>query len=106
MNNGVFAADWQVVDTASMMFPSEFLIDYVRVYQRKGQMNIGCDPKDYPTADYIKAHPAAYLGECRVVFFFGECGADVGGGWVDPNVTAWNYKWPKNGLVGFAFDVV
>ena len=31
------------------MFPSEFLIDYVRVYQRKGHTNIGCDPKDYPT---------------------------------------------------------
>jgi hypothetical protein len=95
----VFAADWQVADTASMMFPSEFLIDYVRVYQRKGQTNIGCDLKDYPTVDYIKAHPAAYLGECCVFFFW--CG-----GWVDPNVTAWNYKWLKNGLVGFAFHVV
>ena len=29
------------------------LVDYVRVYQRNGETNIGCDPKDYPTADYI-----------------------------------------------------
>jgi beta-glucan synthesis-associated protein KRE6 len=43
-----------------MEFPAQMLIDYVRVYQRKGQTNIGCDPKDYPTADYIARHPEAY----------------------------------------------
>lgn len=31
-------------------------VDYVRVYQRKGHENIGCDPKDYPTADYINRY--------------------------------------------------
>jgi Beta-glucan synthesis-associated protein (SKN1). len=31
----------------------------------EGAYNIGCDPKDYPTANYINAHPAAYLGEWR-----------------------------------------
>jgi hypothetical protein len=33
----------QDVDATTMMFPSEFLIDYVRVYQRKGYTNVGCD---------------------------------------------------------------
>lgn len=28
-------------------------IDYIRVYQRTGQINIGCDPPGYPTTDYI-----------------------------------------------------
>lgn len=28
-------------------FPAHFRIDYVRVYQKKGQKNVGCDPKDY-----------------------------------------------------------
>lgn len=31
-------------------------VDYVRVYQRKGHENIGCDPPDYPTADYINRY--------------------------------------------------
>lgn len=38
-----------------MLAPSVFrqLIDYVRVYQIEGEENWGCDPDDYPTADYI-----------------------------------------------------
>ena len=49
-----------------MIFPSEYLIDYVRVYQRKDQVNIGCDPQEFPTAKYINDHLEAYMGE----FFF------------------------------------
>jgi len=48
-----------------MMFPAELKIDYVRVYQRKGQTNTGCNPKDYPTAKYIADHLPAYTS----VFF-------------------------------------
>lgn len=43
-----------------MTFPTEMLIDYVRVYQRTDSQNIGCNPKDYPTTDYISRHPEAY----------------------------------------------
>ncbi|KAG1740100.1 glycoside hydrolase family 16 protein [Suillus occidentalis] len=39
----------RIIDTSTMIFPGEMLIDYMRVYQRKGQMNVGCSPKDYPT---------------------------------------------------------
>ncbi|KAH8827649.1 beta-glucan synthesis-associated [Flagelloscypha sp. PMI_526] len=46
--------NWQPVDPATMVFPTEMLVDYVRVYQRKGHENVGCDPKDYPTMDYIE----------------------------------------------------
>ena len=77
MGIGGGVENWQNVDTTTMMFPSEFLIDYVRVYQRKGYTNVGCDPKEYPTASYINAHPAAYGGECWVCFLGGG-GADVG----------------------------
>jgi beta-glucan synthesis-associated protein KRE6 len=34
-------------------FPVHMYVDYIRVYQPKGKTNIGCDPKDMPTADYI-----------------------------------------------------
>ena len=47
-----------------MSFPAEMLVDYVRVYQRAGQTNIGCDPPDYPTMDYINRHYEAYSSLC------------------------------------------
>lgn len=43
-----------------MIFPAVMQVDYVRIYQRKGQTNIGCDPPDYPTKKYIDDHPSAY----------------------------------------------
>lgn len=45
-----------------MLFPGEMKVDYVRVYQRKDEINIGCDPKDYPTAKYINDHLEAFMG--------------------------------------------
>jgi len=66
-----FLANWQTIDPSTMIFPSEYLIDYVRVYQRKDQVNIGCDPQEFPTAKYINDHLEAYMGE---FFFFFGCG--------------------------------
>jgi hypothetical protein len=54
------AANWQPIDLTTMAFPSEMLVDYVRVYQQENRMNIGCSPEDYPTADYIANHAEAY----------------------------------------------
>lgn len=56
----VIIANWQTIDFSTLIFPAEMLVDYVRVYQRKGAINVGCSPKDYPTADYINAHMDAY----------------------------------------------
>jgi hypothetical protein len=56
-------ANWQDIDLSTMMFPAEFLIDYVRVYQRKDEINLGCDPKEFPTAKYINEHLEAYSSE-------------------------------------------
>ncbi|KAJ3494437.1 hypothetical protein NMY22_g20074 [Coprinellus aureogranulatus] len=52
--------NWQTIDLATMTFPGEMLIDYVRVYQRKDEINVGCDPTDYPTKKYIDDHLEAY----------------------------------------------
>lgn len=52
--------NFQAVDFANLPFPSEYLIDYVRVYQRPGIGAMGCDPADHPTADYIASHANAY----------------------------------------------
>ena len=41
------------IDLASIAFPVHLRIDYIRVYQPRGQKNIGCNPEDFPTEDYI-----------------------------------------------------
>ena len=63
-------ANWQTIDLTTMIFPAELRFDYVRVYQRKGSTNIGCDPAAYPTANYINAHLDAYMSEWRARVFF------------------------------------
>jgi hypothetical protein len=94
------AENWQTVDLASMMFPSEMLVDYVRVYQRKGSTNVGCNPKDFPTTDYINNHLEAYQSksglilQCRPLFIDSS----------DTNVT-WTWPKPRNSLV-YSFLVV
>ena len=41
------------IDFAHLTFPNHLRVDYVRVYQKPNAIKIGCDPKDFPTADYI-----------------------------------------------------
>ncbi|KAJ7752819.1 beta-glucan synthesis-associated [Mycena maculata] len=76
LNLGI-SHNWQTINLDSMVFPAEMLVDYVRVYQRDGETNIGCDPSDYPTTDYINNHYSAYT---------------------DPNITEWQWDKPKNSL--------
>ncbi|KAL5530502.1 hypothetical protein ACEPAF_6760 [Sanghuangporus sanghuang] len=70
------------VDLENLPFPSTMLVDYVRVYQKKDQKNIGCDPEDFPTASYINTYIEAYT---------------------NPNLTTWEddfgQPFPKNSLV-------
>ncbi|KAL1521465.1 hypothetical protein AB1Y20_021127 [Prymnesium parvum] len=35
-------------------WPALFFIDYVRVYQKKEDTNVGCNPPDFPTKTYIE----------------------------------------------------
>lgn len=35
-------------------------VDYVRVYQPKDQINVGCNPDSHPTENYIQKHIEAY----------------------------------------------
>lgn len=78
--NLAISESFQTVDTSTMTFPAEMYVDYVRVYQRDGEVNIGCSPPNYPTEDYINNHPNAYN---------------------NPNWTSWaeaGYSKPKNSL--------
>ncbi|KAF8527506.1 glycoside hydrolase family 16 protein [Hysterangium stoloniferum] len=55
LSPGFQAQDWK-----HLKFPSQMQIDYIRIYQRDGVNNVGCDPSAYPTSDYINAHINAY----------------------------------------------
>jgi hypothetical protein len=60
--------NWQPVDFVNLGFPAEFLIDYVRVYQRPGIGEVGCDPAHHPTSDYINKHPEAYQNQNNTIW--------------------------------------
>ncbi|CAK5280160.1 unnamed protein product [Mycena citricolor] len=71
------------VDFANLVFPAVMRIDYIRVYQDPDQINVGCDPKDFPTSAYINEYMEAYT---------------------NPNLTTWrdDFKqpFPKNSFLG------
>ncbi|KAF9525037.1 beta-glucan synthesis-associated protein KRE6 [Crepidotus variabilis] len=69
-----------ISDQIDTVFPATMQIDWVRIYQRKDSVNVGCDPKDFPTAQYIETYKDAYT---------------------NPNFTVWadtKQPWPKNRL--------
>ena len=71
------------VDLDHLPFPVHMRVDYIRVYQPSGSINIGCDPANYPTAAYIEQFQEAYT---------------------NPNLTTWvdDFKQtiPKNSFLG------
>ncbi|KAJ7084395.1 beta-glucan synthesis-associated [Mycena belliarum] len=71
------------VDVEHLPFPAHLSIDYIRVYQPKGSINIGCDPPDFPTSNYINTYLEAYT---------------------NPNLTTWTddfrQPFPKNRFLG------
>ncbi|KAI1798328.1 beta-glucan synthesis-associated [Ganoderma leucocontextum] len=82
LNLGI-SSNWQGIDLTTMIFPAIMQVDYVRVYQRKGHTNIGCDPPDYPTKNYIDTHPDAYANPNLTY-------------WSQPQPVGAGYSWPKN----------
>lgn len=79
MNLGI-SNSWAYIDWPEMIFPAHLRVDYVRIYQPEDQINVTCDPEDYPTVDYIENHLEAYM---------------------NPNLTLWSdtkYSTPRNKL--------
>ena len=44
------------VDLEHLTFPTTMSVDWIRVYQDPDNLNIGCDPEDFPTAAYIEQY--------------------------------------------------
>ncbi|KAB5589699.1 Beta-glucan synthesis-associated protein SKN1 [Ceratobasidium theobromae] len=81
INLGI-SPNFGAIDWEHLKFPTWMLVDWVRVYQPKNNHNIGCDPPDFPTAEYINTYIEAYT---------------------NPNLTTWaddyGQVFPKNRLV-------
>ncbi|KAK4331397.1 Beta-glucan synthesis-associated protein KRE6 [Rhodotorula toruloides] len=58
--NLAISTKFQQPEWGKIKFPGHLRIDYVRVYQKKGQKNVGCDPPDMPTSKYINSHMDLY----------------------------------------------
>ncbi|PBK78840.1 glycoside hydrolase family 16 protein [Armillaria solidipes] len=82
MANLGMSTNFGTVDLEHLQFPAFMLIDYIRVYQDPNNINIGCDPPDFPTQAYINAYIEAYS---------------------NANLTTWrddyDQPFPKNSLV-------
>jgi len=82
LNLGI-SQNFGVVDLQHLTFPATMRVDYIRVYQPTGSVNIGCDPEDFPTQAYINQYIEAYT---------------------NPNLTTWvnDFKqpFPKSSLLG------
>lgn len=49
-------------------------IDYVWWYQHEEKVSVTCDPKDYPTTEYIQKYWRAYTNPNVTVSFTFICG--------------------------------
>lgn len=82
MNLGI-SENFGVIDFEHLTFPTTMRVDWIRVYQRSDSINIGCDPKAFPTEAYINEYIEAYT---------------------NPNLTTWvdDFKqpFPKNSFLG------
>ncbi|KAJ7086832.1 beta-glucan synthesis-associated [Mycena belliarum] len=70
------------VDFEHLVFPATMRIDWVRVYQHPGRINIGCDPPERPTSAYINTYIESYTNPLLTT-------------WVDD----YHQPIPKNSLV-------
>lgn len=57
------SSNFGFVDLNHLTFPTKMRVDYIRVYQHKDKINIGCDPEDFPTQAYINEYMEAYTNE-------------------------------------------
>lgn len=53
MNLGM-SENFGVIDFEHLTFPATMRVDWIRVYQAPSEINVGCNPKDFPTEAYIE----------------------------------------------------
>lgn len=87
MNLGMSESFSYGIPFDQLTFPAYMKVDWIRIYQYQEDFNVGCDPADHPTSNYINTFIEAYT---------------------NPNITRWStspdqggydQKWPQNSLV-------
>lgn len=61
------------LNVANLTFPAYMYVDYIRVYQRPKDINVGCSPPGYPTAQWISCHKKNYTTSSADDVLFGKC---------------------------------
>jgi hypothetical protein len=54
---------WADVDWERLRFPAVMSVDYVRVWQQEGAINVGCDPPGFPTGQFISCNRRMYMSD-------------------------------------------
>jgi hypothetical protein len=88
------------VDFDRLTFPAHMRIDYIRVYQPADAINIGCDPKDFPTEAYIDQWVGYFLGYSSSKYVRSLRYIEA---YTNPNLTTWSgyqQPWPNNSFLG------
>jgi len=70
MNLGMSTNFGGFVDTDHLTFPTKMRVDWIRVYQPKDAINIGCDPKDFPTNAYINQYVSSSFSSFSLQAFW------------------------------------
>lgn len=83
------------IDFEGLTFPAHMLVDWIRVYQPKGQENIGCDPPNYPTEDYITLYPEAYSNANLTTWEVGAKSRSSHGHVLTSSIAAQQFGQPK-----------
>ncbi|GAA5981997.1 hypothetical protein JCM5350_000607 [Sporobolomyces pararoseus] len=52
-----------VIDYEGLTFPAKMRVDWIRVWQQKDKIDIGCDPEANPTVQYILDNPELYYNQ-------------------------------------------
>lgn len=58
--NYALSPAFQSLQFNRLQFPGYMYIDYVRVWQEKGKVDVTCDPASHPTANYINEYMEYY----------------------------------------------
>ncbi|KAJ7254664.1 beta-glucan synthesis-associated [Mycena haematopus] len=97
------STNFGTVDLEHLTFPTTLKLDYVRVYQYADSINIGCDPTDFPTQDYINTYieVSVIYNDSRYRLTIRASSAQA---YTNPNLTTWvddyHQTIPKNKFLG------
>ncbi len=94
------STNFGTVDLEHLTFPAVMLVDYIRVYQDPKNINVGCEPPDFPTQDYINTCASDLLWPLNLCTYEPYRYIEA---YTNPNLTTWrddyHQTFPKNSLV-------